>query len=383
MCRATYDAGMKSDRLARVVKQVRGLAEDGLDWVGYATAVDDAVGRVIGFEGSCWHSVDPGSVLFTGSLNRNVGCSGSWLAEHEFVIEDVNKWAYLAHSGRRAGALSLATHGDLSRSARHRSHAELGLGDELRGSFVANGVYWGAVGFLRGLDQPWFTEDDVHTLAQLSEAIALGACRTLLVSAVDDLVPAIDGPGVILFDADGRPDSISPAAERWINQLVETPPPATPADSRIVQAVAARARAGVPGADPLELAARSRVRTRTGSWLLMYGSQLSGGSAGRTAVVIQPASAGEVAPLVALAYGLSERECAVTRLCIAGRSTKEMAEALHLSGYTVQDHLKSIFAKTGVRSRGELVGQVFLEHYVPRWHDIDSAPAGWHGYDAC
>jgi DNA-binding CsgD family transcriptional regulator len=114
-------------------------------------------------------------------------------------------------------------------------------------------------------------------------------------------------------------------------------------------------------------------------WLLLYGSALSG-AANRTAVVIQPAAASEVAPLVALAYGLSPRECAVARLCMEGRSTKEMADRLYLSTYTVQDHLKSIFEKTGVRSRGELVGQVFLEHYLPRWEDLADPPTGWHGY---
>jgi hypothetical protein len=49
-----------------------------------------------------------------------------------------------------------------------------------------------------------------------------------------------------------------------------------------------------------------------------------------------------------------------------GRSTREIAEDLHVSGYTVQDHLKAIFTKVGVSSRRELVAQLFLQHYAPR-----------------
>ena len=86
-----------------------------------------------------------------------------------------------------------------------------------------------------------------------------------------------------------------------------------------------------------------------------------------------------MAPLIAMAYGLSEREVEVTRLCMKGLSTQEMARALGISPYTIQDHLKSIFGKTGARSRGELVGQIFLEHYVPRWDDLPGAPSGWTG----
>jgi hypothetical protein len=39
--------------------------------------------------------------------------------------------------------------------------------------------------------------------------------------------------------------------------------------------------------------------------------------------------------------------------------------ALLVAPSAARDHLKSIFTKTGVRSRSELVGQIFLEHYVP------------------
>ena len=84
-----------------------------------------------------------------------------------------------------------------------------------------------------------------------------------------------------------------------------------------------------------------------------------------------------MAPLVTLAYGLSERESQITRLCMQGLSTQQMARALVLSPHTVQDHLKSVFAKTGVNSRSELVGQIFLEHYAPRWEDITGVPSGW------
>jgi DNA-binding CsgD family transcriptional regulator len=43
---------------------------------------------------------------------------------------------------------------------------------------------------------------------------------------------------------------------------------------------------------------------------------------------------------------------------MAGADTAAIAEALYVSRHTVQDHLKSIFAKTGARTRRVLVGRV-------------------------
>lgn len=367
---------MKRERQRRVREEIAGLARAGLDWVAFSTQATESISRVVHFQRSCWHTVDPGTVLFTGSLNRNLSCSGTWLAEHEYVIEDVNKWYFLARSGRLAGATSLATHGDLSRCVRHRSHAEYGIGDELRGAFVVDGTYWGAAGFLRDRGEPWFTDDEVRFLAALSEPVALGLQRAMLIAVAPE-GNAQYGPGVVVFDERGEVESVSPAAERWIEQLVEVPRPAEPSQSKIVQAVAARARRLRDGQDPLELSARSRARTRSGQWLLLYGTQLAGRARGQTAVIIQSAASDEVAPLVALAYGLTGREVHVTRLCLQGCSTEQMAQALQVSPYTVQDHLKSIFDKTGARSRGELVGQVFLEHFVSRWDEIGGCPPGW------
>ena len=57
--------------------------------------------------------------------------------------------------------------------------------------------------------------------------------------------------------------------------------------------------------------------------------------------------------MFALSYGLTDRESQVAMQCIQRRATKLIVRALSMSPYTVQDHLKSIFDKTGVPTRGE------------------------------
>jgi DNA-binding CsgD family transcriptional regulator len=86
-------------------------------------------------------------------------------------------------------------------------------------------------------------------------------------------------------------------------------------------------------------------------------------------LIIEPAHPARIIPLLMAAYQLSEREQDVTRLVLQGQATAEIAQTLHISSHTVQDHLKNVFDKTGVRSRRDLVGKIFFSHYEPRVRD--------------
>ncbi|MGF0175748.1 helix-turn-helix domain-containing protein [Streptomyces sp. Marseille-Q5077] len=99
----------------------------------------------------------------------------------------------------------------------------------------------------------------------------------------------------------------------------------------------------------------------------MHGSRVDGALTPDkgTAVVIEAAPASDIAEVLMLAHALTRRERQVLQRVIAGTTSSAIAAQLHISVNTVQDHLKSIFSKVGVRSRGQLVARLLGEHYLP------------------
>jgi DNA-binding CsgD family transcriptional regulator len=110
---------------------------------------------------------------------------------------------------------------------------------------------------------------------------------------------------------------------------------------------------------------RLQVRARTGRWAVLHASWMSSGAEKVIAVILQEAAPSEVAPLIMTAYGLTDREKTISALVCQGMSTRQMAGRLHLTADTIQDHLKSVFDRTGVHSRGQLVAAILQYDYLP------------------
>ena len=81
-------------------------------------------------------------------------------------------------------------------------------------------------------------------------------------------------------------------------------------------------------------------------------------------VIIEPARPSDLAPILLESYGLTQREVEIVLLLARGLATKDIAAELSLSSHTVRDHVKAIFDKAGVSSRGQLVAGLFSEHLL-------------------
>jgi DNA-binding CsgD family transcriptional regulator len=351
------------------VASVDRVRHDLLDVLHRASGLHDfslratrAIARRVGFDGVCMVSFDPATGLPTGEfsgsdLSADVKLR---LAQIEIEADDVNVFLTLGRSGLPAASLSAATRGDLSRSRRHRElRAPNGLGDELRTTLVTADVAWGGLTLLRADDRDPFTTADVDLMGSLSQCLAEGLRRAILLAALRDPDHAdASAAGLVLLTDDDSVVMTDAAGQAWLTQI----------DFDVVAAVAGRARATV--GDDVRLA-RARVRTAAGAWLVVRGSALSGEGDARTAITIEPAGAHDLSPLIVDAYGLTDRERVITQLIAQGLPTKVIADRLCISPWTVQDHLKSVFEKVGVRTRGELVSRVFLEHFAPRLAEPD------------
>ena len=70
-------------------------------------------------------------------------------------------------------------------------------------------------------------------------------------------------------------------------------------------------------------------------------------------------------PKAQASLGISDRELAVLREIAAGRSTKEIAEALHVSPNTVKTHVARLFEKLGAKRRADAVNKARELGIVP------------------
>ena len=351
-----------SDRLAR-------LAGQGLDLVSFWRASTEVLASAVPhYWAPCWFTLDPASLLVTSHFDEGIPeLPPQWLLA-EYYQDDVNKLADVARSQRGISTLHEATGGDPSSSPRWHANMTLGGDQELIAALrTPSGEVWGALGLYREPGRPLFDDADLAFVQAVAPSLAEGARRALLVGeAVDPEGP--DAPGLVVLSDDGEVESATPGVERWLAALPDGDWDAGKLPSAVL-AVAGQALRTAEHPDEPGQVAVSRVLSQAGTWVVLHGASLVSGTARRVAVIVEPAHPVRIAPLLMSAYGLTEREQHVTRLVLQGNSTAEIAQRLVVSAHTVQQHLKSIFDKTGVRSRRDLVGKVFFTHYEPRLRD--------------
>jgi len=350
--------GPALDNLAAGVARA---CRSGLDPDALRAEVLPRLRKAVPVDALWWAAADPATLLFTRSYREELPEeSGPYFVENEFLRQDVNKWTDLARDPAGVRTLMQATGGRPAGSDRYRDiFAPLGLQDELRAVLRVRGVCWGYICLHREVASARFSAAEARFVQQIAPHIAEGI-RMGLLRQDCNLESPTDGPGLVLLAADGAVAGMNQAAERWLEELGGQPDGSElPIE---ISALATRLR----HLKDLEPALpRLRVRTRSGRWAVVHASWLSTHAENTIAVIIEEAAPAEVAPLIMTAYGLTAREQTITALVCQGLPTRQIASQLHLTTDTVQDHLKSVFDRTGVRSRGELVATILRRDYLP------------------
>lgn len=369
----------------RVRGDVEVLSRAGLSLDDFLSESVAAVHRAVPWVGACVGTHDPASLMLTSARKY-----GSLVANHEHDM----LWGNLEYGGNEATSFRTLARGDVRAISMLQLPTEViessprmnrlmrpvyGFADEARLVFRDSAGMWGCLALFRD-GAARFSEDDVEFLGALSESFARGVRGGILhrLGSTEAQDLSANGPAVVMVDRSGEIAQISRGAEALLRTLATTVHDGDPRALVSGLAAAARRAGGTAGA-PLPSA---RVRTPSGHWLVVHASPMDSrdGETGDVVVTIEEARPPEIVSLVVTAFGLTRREQDVTRMVLQGCDTKEIAAALHLSAYTVQDHLKSVFAKAGVRSRRELVARIYFDQYVPRL-GAPTAPTGFFASD--
>ncbi|WP_091676421.1 response regulator transcription factor [Amycolatopsis marina] len=350
----------------------RGAMATASDALALFAETSTALRRRMTFDAAIMQATDPATGLVTAPMRaENLGedgCATYW--DCELLSETVNRFRDLARAPVPVAALRDST-GDMpEHSTIYRRFLQpRGLDDELRAVLRVDGQWWGQISLYRSRGR--FGRGDIDIVAGLTSFLGK-RLRSFAVPATGTVADGAKGPGLLLFAASGTLLSINDEAREVLRDM----PPGPSAPTRFgiqipawIHSTAARALT--------EEGVRVRARDNAGRWLVFQASCLrdADGTPTQTMVVVESARAAEIASLLTAAYGLTDREVEITQLIARGLSTAQLANRLYISQNTVRDHVKAIFAKTGVASRGELVAKLYTEHY--RTLNLDTRIRVW------
>lgn len=350
----------RDDRLRRAVAALR---RHETDHVELRVAMARVLRRHVGFDVAVMATVDPTTAMWThcvlDGMERDEALEAA-IFDNEYREPDLLKLGDLMHERSHAGSLLTAAGGDPGASRRlDQLYRPAGFADEARLLLVDHGTPWGALVLLRTAGP--FTPEEVEDLAGVGTDLASALRRSLLHAAVDRPDALERPPGLVVCRADGSIGDMTDEARALLDGSGIDHVPQVVASVRAKRAAGQRGEAALPTTD--------------GRWIAFHATSLGD----HEVVIVEQVRAQRLAELIVRARGLSPRERDVVELVARGSSTKEIAAALFVSEWTVQDHLKSIFDKFGVRTRQELVAAMFFDHYGPRHHAGDTpSPYGWY-----
>ena len=338
-------------RRSRCRERLERFSDSTLDATSFRLEAIAELRRTIGFDRWCWPLADPETLIpLSGLAEHDYGPQVGRSLALEYSGGDFAAMHVVARQPEPVASLSAETHGDLARSPRwDQVLRPVGIGDEAVVACRDPLGCWGWIKAYRDHDDAPFAPEDLALLADLGPG--LGSALRRRVDRANRSGAAVPGPpGVVVLDDDLRPVSWTAGARSWIDALPLAELFALwdilPA---VVYPVAALARAdGSTSAHALEHAADGRC-------VQIEAARLEGDDGGRIAVTLRSATPAERFDLMCRGYALTRRERQVVSALVAGLDTRALAERLYISRHTVQDHLKSVFTKVGVRSRRELV----------------------------
>jgi len=360
---------MKDSARDRAVLKIARLSREPLDLVTFWRESTPVLASGLEHDGpGCWYTFDPASLLVTSHFHEGMAeFPADWLAK-EYYGEEVNSLPDVARSESGISTLYEATNGDPSSTPRWHRNMTMGGDQELIVRLRSrSGEVWGALSVYRQPGRPLFDEPDKRFLRALAPHFAEGARRALLIGEATD-PEGPDAPGLLILTDHWDVESATPGVARWLSELPDGDWARGRLPSAVLSVAGQALRTSTKPSQPGEVAV-ARVLTRGGTWVVLHGASLVTNGSRRVAVIVEPAHPARIFSLLMAAYGLTERERDVTRLILQGSSTLQIAEQLVVSEHTVQEHIKNIFDKTGVRSRRDLVARVFFSHYEPRFRD--------------